>query len=482
MAERDGSGVGSARRRRERRLRSWWRHERMTVAAELAVALHHSRGVKPYGDRRLRAQWDGGRCPEGARAASGCGARGLPVLRAPLLAIPCLGGGADGVDVTTTRFLLRKALLRKKEEEEEKRKEEVLQRKRDELVALLDVLPEHRTPDQQSRVQALTREYRASKRKRKKRRKRRLPRTSSLFSPRRRLRQWHLQGWSSWCCSSRCVPVVGICSGMCWLVLLVTLHLALCSSSLLSMSVAIPQVQFLDRLFCLLMKPVAFPQVQLMDKVLCPLLFRLVLLVKQRRKLRIYRSCCSSTCSFWFLSWCRGRFPWSSSSPRCFASWPVWTRRNCPAFARLGLLGFDDVPRAVLLLLSQAQDARHHGWHGPQDSVEVHRCSSWTRSSTCPLLCYVWCYGPDSAVHCLAVPQLQFITVVDTPFRCAVAVPHGPVCSENHRDSPVRIWWSMSLFAGFPQVQSWMDCSDSQLQPLSLGLGVQACKFHRCGL
>ena len=33
------------------------------------------------------------------------------------------------------------------------------------------------------------------------------------------------------------------------------------------------------------------------------------------------------------------------------------------------------------------------------------------------------------------------------------------------------------MFAGFPQVQSWMDCSDSQLQPLTLGLGVQACKF-----
>ena len=27
--------------------------------------------------------------------------------------------------------------------------------------------------------------------------------------------------------------------------------------------------------------------------------------------------------------------------------------------------------------LSQAHDARHHGRHGPQDSVEVHRCSSW---------------------------------------------------------------------------------------------------------
>ena len=28
----------------ERRLRSWLRHERMTVAAELSAALHHSRG------------------------------------------------------------------------------------------------------------------------------------------------------------------------------------------------------------------------------------------------------------------------------------------------------------------------------------------------------------------------------------------------------------------------------------------------------
>ena len=46
MAERDG---GSARRRRERRLRSFLRHERMTVRMELAAALHHSsfRGAGP---------------------------------------------------------------------------------------------------------------------------------------------------------------------------------------------------------------------------------------------------------------------------------------------------------------------------------------------------------------------------------------------------------------------------------------------------
>ena len=39
MAERD---MGTARRRRERRLRSWLRHERMTVRMELAATLHHS--------------------------------------------------------------------------------------------------------------------------------------------------------------------------------------------------------------------------------------------------------------------------------------------------------------------------------------------------------------------------------------------------------------------------------------------------------
>ena len=42
-------GSGSARRRRERQLRSFLRHERMTVRMELAAALHHSsfRGAGP---------------------------------------------------------------------------------------------------------------------------------------------------------------------------------------------------------------------------------------------------------------------------------------------------------------------------------------------------------------------------------------------------------------------------------------------------
>ena len=35
--------------------------------------------------------------------------------------------------------------------------------------------------------------------------------------------------------------------------------------------------------------------------------------------------------------------------------------------------------------------------------LAVHRCSSWTRPLTCPLVCYDWRDGPDSAENCLEV-------------------------------------------------------------------------------
>ena len=45
MAARDvAGGTASARRWRERRQRSWWRHEQLSVAAALASARHHSAG------------------------------------------------------------------------------------------------------------------------------------------------------------------------------------------------------------------------------------------------------------------------------------------------------------------------------------------------------------------------------------------------------------------------------------------------------
>ena len=54
MAER----AGEARRRRERRQRSWWRHEQLSVAAALGAARHQSagRGVKEVVTRQERSE------------------------------------------------------------------------------------------------------------------------------------------------------------------------------------------------------------------------------------------------------------------------------------------------------------------------------------------------------------------------------------------------------------------------------------------
>ena len=101
MAERDCSGVGSARRRKERRLRSWWRHERMTVAAELAVALHRNCGVGPAvpheAPRGQTAASSGGRRRlEGARAAAGVRACCLPALVGCSFTVAAVAGRCGG--------------------------------------------------------------------------------------------------------------------------------------------------------------------------------------------------------------------------------------------------------------------------------------------------------------------------------------------------------------------------------------------------
>ena len=112
--------------------------------------------------------------------------------------------------------------------------------------------------------------------------------------------------------------------------------------------------------------------------------------------------------------------------------------------------GFDVVPRAVLLLVSQAPDARHHGRLGPQDSVEVHRCSSWTRFSPCPLLCYE-CLGPDSALHSLAFPHLQFFTVVVFLLRY-----RGLFHADHSVSQLLRYMWSTSPVMQAVQFPRWL--------------------------
>ena len=180
---------GAAKRRRERRLRSWWRHERMTVTAELAVALHHSRGVGPAVPHE--ALW-------GQTPASSMGRRpgvlkepvppvvvehaACPCSGAPLLVVPSLAAAeSDGVDGTTLKYLLKLALkeqekeeerLKQKEEEHEKRMLALNRRVRDDL----PLTPAEHAAWKEWACRPLSS---AGKRKRKKRRKRKLPRNSS---------------------------------------------------------------------------------------------------------------------------------------------------------------------------------------------------------------------------------------------------------------------------------------------------------------
>ena len=111
MAGRDVGGVGSARRRRDRQLRAWHRHVKMTVAMELATALHHSaqpggacgggagrgggvRGARrPTGTEHSTSGVAAG-SPEGSRAAVGRGSHGRLRGCRGSLARRCVGGGA----------------------------------------------------------------------------------------------------------------------------------------------------------------------------------------------------------------------------------------------------------------------------------------------------------------------------------------------------------------------------------------------------
>ena len=193
----------AAKRRRERRLRQWLRHERLTVAMAVAEATHHSAPRRQKTATAIR-EVEEQATHEGLRAQTALppGARpGILVEPGPqrsdrtvrhsagdtpLLVVPALRGD-DGVDGTTLRFLLAQNLsLKKKQEEEEKEREWREQRKvmKAEFMALMALLSF--TPLQESRSRELVEALEAhdackpssgsSRRKRKKRKKRRLPR------------------------------------------------------------------------------------------------------------------------------------------------------------------------------------------------------------------------------------------------------------------------------------------------------------------
>ena len=205
-----GELTGAAARRRERRLRSWLRHERQTVAMVLAEACHHSSGTFPptLKERRMAGQDAYGalRRQKTARIAGlhpdelvepGVQVRAVTVgyvaARVPTLAGHRLTSDDDGVDGRTVRFLLKQSLAEKKEWEEERRR--LVQESVEQVRARVDAENAARHAASSST---------GKRRKRKKRKKKKLPRGSSRSRARRRQRQWHVSGMAGMDQKDRC--------------------------------------------------------------------------------------------------------------------------------------------------------------------------------------------------------------------------------------------------------------------------------------
>ena len=163
-------GATSARRRRERRLRSVWRHECQSVRMALTAETQQCREgggrrdeLRPTGtdDGQRRVALD---CLEAGVAGGGLGAPRCRGSGVPSLALAVLGGGGDGVDASCLPFLVRRAVEDKKKEEEERR-----QKVLESIEQMLEVAVRHESSSSP-----------VMRRKRKKRRKRRLPRGARI--------------------------------------------------------------------------------------------------------------------------------------------------------------------------------------------------------------------------------------------------------------------------------------------------------------
>ena len=114
-----GAGT-SASRRRQRRLRSWLRHERQTIAMELAAALYHSRDARSnvvhealQGQKTASSGTRREPLEEVSEPQVTAVTVGYVAAPGPLLVVASLAGG-DEVDATTVSFLLRENLRRTK--------------------------------------------------------------------------------------------------------------------------------------------------------------------------------------------------------------------------------------------------------------------------------------------------------------------------------------------------------------------------------
>ena len=173
------------------------RHERQTVAMELAAVLHHSQDARPNGTYEA---------PRGQKTASS-GSRSAPLSEmarpqfedatlshraasALLLAPPSLTSeAAEGVDASAPAFLVCRAF----EEEEEEEGQEILAKQHEatlELRSLLDVPSKHRSVfELKSAMESAV--SHSSRRKRNKNMKKKLPRSSSFARSARTWKSGH---------------------------------------------------------------------------------------------------------------------------------------------------------------------------------------------------------------------------------------------------------------------------------------------------
>ena len=346
--------AGAAMRRRQRRLRSWLRHERMTVAMTLAEMTHHTAPRGPMMARvraveeqvshaGLRAQKTPppgerpGILPEPLPQRSDRSRRHFSGDTHPTSGLPVLAGASgEVVDSSALAFLTRQTLLaraREKSEEEalaKKEEEKQEDETRLEIRSLLSVPWERRTAVQRSRLRALLQlrveASSSSKRKMKKKRRKKLPKaavrsssgTSSSFVPAVRARDVF--------CARHVRDVPGCLS-------------------LFDAFAVLPS--FVGRALLLGNMDGMDQDYSLTSSFLAVAYARLVLL--------LFLAQCS--CSL-------------SSGPRCSTSWPVRIRSTVTCFscARLVLL-VTVHPELCCLPCLLARDARHHGRYGPEGQL-----------------------------------------------------------------------------------------------------------------
>ena len=168
-AERAHGSSGSSKRRRERRLRAWLRHERQSIALHLAEALHHSAGSSKTKvvERREGEGVEGERYdalrrqmppPPGTRPAAMMEpmSQGFwpEASRQPGHVVPSLSllvladTTTDGVDSSTLRFLAAGALYSRKLDEEKVRKRE----EEEELKRIRNITLNQLTPLQKQKL------------------------------------------------------------------------------------------------------------------------------------------------------------------------------------------------------------------------------------------------------------------------------------------------------------------------------------------